>query len=181
MSFTWRLQGTTPTVIGGTDIVHLAGASFNSPIAAGEYNDSTHVKNAGGDNLSASNTPNNNKYISTNQIQINGGSTVALNTLSNANAALRVTFENAEAVALTDIKFYAFDTVTPANAPVNLVVRACEPGDTNWSTPHGSGSALDLADRNTPATSHELYLGLSVSPETAGAKVATLRLELTYS
>jgi hypothetical protein len=64
-TFTWALQGGTPTTVGATDIVQLAGsAGFDSKITVGEYNDTTHVKSNVGANDSSGNTPNNVKFIS---------------------------------------------------------------------------------------------------------------------
>ena len=40
-TFTWTLQGATPTTIDATDKIQFAGATFGSPITVGSYNDST--------------------------------------------------------------------------------------------------------------------------------------------
>ena len=63
-TFTWVLQGTSPTTIEATDIVQFAGATFDSAITVGSYNDSTHVESSVGANDSSGNTPKNSKFIS---------------------------------------------------------------------------------------------------------------------
>ena len=40
-TFTWTLQGTSPTTIDADDIIQFAGATFDSPITVSSYNDST--------------------------------------------------------------------------------------------------------------------------------------------
>jgi hypothetical protein len=186
-TFTWELQGTSATTIAATDKVQFAAATFDSAIAVTEWNDSTHVKTNADANKSSGNTPRNNKFISQaggtggdSQIQINGGSTVDLDTLTTANAALKINFSDAESVATTDAVFYAYDGTTPATAPVNVSIVGAEVGDTNWTTIEGSGSALSLED-SSAATSHDFYIAVSASPDTAGLKTGALRIELTYS
>lgn len=139
-TFTWTLQGTSPTTIGATDIIQFAGATFDSAIEVSAWNDSTHVKSSGGSNLSSGNTPRNNKFISQtggtggdSQIQINGGSTVDLDTLTTANAAIKINFADDASVITEAGVVYAFDGTTPATAPVGVSVKMAEVGDTNWN------------------------------------------------
>lgn len=185
-TFTWELQGTTPTTIEATDKVQFAGSAFDSAIAVTEWNDSTHVKSSGGSNDSSGNTPNNVKFIS--QSGGTGGDSQAdwgdgtedLDAITNAEATLKINFSDASSVATSDAVFYAYDGTTPATAPVNVSIVAAEVGDANWTTIEGSGSALALED-NTAATSHDYFIAVSASPDTAGLKTGSLRIELTYS
>lgn len=187
-TFTWELQGSTPTTIAATDRVQFAGAGgFDSKITVGEYNDTTHVKTSGDADKSSGNTPKNNKFISQSggtggdsQVDIGSG-TVDLDTLVNGDAALKINFSDAASVAITNAIFYAYDGVTTTAVPTGVTFVAAEVGDTNWTAAEGSGAALTLTDQ-AAATSHDYYIAMSVSPDSVGLKSAfELRCELTYS
>lgn len=186
-SFVWAVQGGTPTTVGATDVIRFAGGTFTTPIQATEYNTSTHVRNSGGSETSGSNTPNNVEFIS--QTGGTGGDSQAdwgdgtedLDQITNAEATLNINFSDAAAVSITDAIFYTYDGSTPATAVPDLDVRAAEVGDTNFTEAEGSGSALELTDQTSPATSHNYYIAVSVSPQTGGLKSGAGRIELTYS
>lgn len=185
-TFIWSLLGETPTVIGATDVIRFAGGTFTAPIQATEYNDSTHVRNAEGTDISASNTPNNVKFIS--QSGGTGGDSQAdwgdgtedLDQITNAEATFNIDFSDDASVETLDTIMYAYDGTTPATAPVGVDVRLAEVGDTNFTEAEGSGNALELNDQTTPATSHDFYVAASVSPATAGLKTGTFRFQTTY-
>jgi hypothetical protein len=185
--FTWALQGSTPTTIGETDIIQFAGdGGFNSKVTVDEYNDSTHVKSSGGDNDSNGNTPNNVKFVS--QTGGTGGDSQAdwgdgtedLDQITNGEATLKITFADAAEIETEDAILYAYNGVTPATPPVGVDVRAAEVGDANWTQAEGSGAALQLDHNNTPATSHDFYIPVSVSPTSVGLKSFAFRIELTF-
>lgn len=187
-TFTWQLQGTSPTTIDSQDILQFAGGDgFDSPIPVTEYNDTTHVKD-GDDNSdkSSGNTPNNVKFIS--QSGGTGGDSQAdwgdgtedLDQITNGEATLKINFSDAASVETTDAVIYAYDGTTPATAPVNVDVRMAEVGDTNFTQAEGSGSPVTINDDGTPATSHDYYIAVSMSPATAGLKEGAIRIELTY-
>lgn len=184
----WELQGTTPTEIEATDILQFAGlGGFNEPIVVNSYNDTTHVKsNAGADN-SAGNDPRNNKFISQSggsggdsQVQVDGGATVNLDTLVDADAALHINLSDVSSFEVADAIFFVYSG-SPATPPVGIDVRVAEITDTNFTQAEGSGSPLLLADQGTPATDHDYYIVISYSPLTAGMKNQTMRLEATLS
>ncbi len=186
-TFTWELQGSTPTEIGATDILQFAGSGgFDTSIPVTEYNDTTHVKASGGDDLSDGNTPNNNKFIS--QTGGTGGDSQAdwgdgtedLDQITTAEAALHILFSDDASVATSDAVIYGYDGTTPATPPVNVDVRLAEVGDTNFVQAEGSGAALELEDQ-TADTDHDYYIVASMSPSTAGLKTGKLRIELTFS
>ncbi len=187
-TFTFTLQGATPTVIEATDVLQFAGAGgFDSKVTVGEYNDTTHVKSSGAANDSSGNTPNNNKFIS--QAGGTGGDSQAdwgdgtedLDQITDAECALLINFADASSVAITDAIFYAYDGSTTTAAPTGVTFVAAEQGDTNFTGAEGSGSALALADQ-AAATSHDYYIVPSASPDSVGLKSAfALRIELTYS
>lgn len=185
-TFTWQLQGASPTTIDATDLLQFAGAAFDDPITVGQYNDSTHVESSVGANDSSGNTPKNNKFISQSggtggDSQVNvGAGTVDLDTVSTANSALKINFSDGASVSTTGAVFYAYDGTTPANAPVGVDFRAAEQGDANFTEAEGSGAPVTIND-DTAATSHDYFLIVSASPTSVGEKTAfALRIELTY-
>lgn len=184
-TFLWELQGLTPTEIdiGDADVLRFAGADFATGIAVTEYNDTTHVRLAGGTDKSDGNTPNNNKFIS--QTGGTGGDSQAdwgdgiedLDQIATAEAALKVTITDVASITVTDAIVYAYNGVTPATPPPNLDVRLAEVGDANFTQAEGSGNALALTDSGTPGTSHDFFLVPSVSPATVGLKSFKIRFE----
>lgn len=187
-TFTWTLQGTSPTTIGATDKVQFAGASgFDDPIVVGSYNDTTHVESSGGANSSSGNTPRNNKFVSqtggsAGKSQANwGDGTEDLDAITTAEAALKINFADASSVATTNAIFYAYDGSTTTAVPTGVDFRAAEVGDTNFTEAEGSAAAVTITD-DTAATSHDYYIVMSASPASVGEKTAfALRIELTYT
>lgn len=185
-TYTWELQGGTPTEIEPTDILQFAGAAFNDPITVGEYNDTTHVKASGGGNDSSGNTPNNNKFIS--QAGGTGGDSQAdwgdgtedIDQITDAEATLHIEFAHGSSVAITDHILYAYDGTTPATAPPGVDVRLAEVGDTNFTEAEGSGAALAVND-SAAATTHDFYILASCGPTSVGLKSFKFRDELTYT
>lgn len=187
-TFTWTLQGTSPTTIDATDIIQFAGAGgFGTNVTVGQYNGSTHVESSVGANDSSGNSPKNNKFISQtggtggdSQVDVGSG-TVDLDTVSQADSALKVNFSDAASVATTGAIAYAYDGSTPANPPTGVTFVMAERLDANFTAAEGSGAALGLNDQ-TAATSHDFYLIPSVSPDSVGLKTAfAIRVELTYA
>ncbi len=185
-TFTFYLQGGTPTEIEATDKLQFAGGTFDRRIAVDAYNASTHVKTAADADKSAANTPKNNKFISQAggtggdwQVDIGAG-TVDLDTVSDANAALKINFADAASVAVVDAVVYAYDGSTPATPPPGVDVRLAETGDANFTEAEGSGSPLELADQTTPATSHDYFIVASASPTSVGLKAYAYAMSLTY-
>lgn len=187
-TFTWALQGSTPTTVEATDIVQFAGSGgFDSKITVGEYNDTTHVKSSVGANDSSANTPNNVKFIS--QSGGTGGDSQAdwgdgtedLDAILDAECTLEINFSDASSVATESAIFYAYDGTTTTNGPTGVTFVAAEGGDTNFTAAEGSGSAVSLTDQ-AAATSHDFYIACSASPDSVGLKDSfSLRCELTYS
>lgn len=180
-TFTWELQGTSPTVIAATDRVQMAGpGGFDSRITVGQYNDTNHVKTAANANKSAGNTPKNNKFLTASTVDIGAGS-VALSSIATTDAALKINFADAASVEITGAVFYAYDGTTITDVPVGVTFKAAEIGDTNWTDAEGSASPVTLAD-SAAATSHDYFIAVSASPDSVGLKQAFVgRVELTYS
>jgi hypothetical protein len=191
-TFTWLLQSNDPygqdTELRGdpdNDILQFAGAAFGDPIFVGEYNDSTHIEASGGADLSDGNVPNNNKFISQtggtggdSQVQVNGGSTVDLDTVTEAEAVLNINVADAASITVVSPVFFSYDPNQSVADPLaGIDVRAAEVGDANFTEAEGSGSPLELADSSTPSTSHDFYIVLSKGATATGVKLDTLRFE----
>ena len=177
----WKLQGTTATTIDATDSIAFSNGTFGQPIQVGSYNDKTHVRTSGGTDKSASNSPHNTKYLTSTTMSLNGGASANLSTLTTANSPLKITVSESVNITVTGVKMYAYDGTTTTNAPSGMNVYLAEQGDTAWVQAHGSGSALELDDHSTAATSHDFYVAISASPTSVGVKSANkLRLEFVY-
>lgn len=186
-TYTWYLQGTSPTTIEATDLLQFAGAAFDDAITVGEYNATTHVESSVGADDSSGNTPNNVKFISqaggtAGDSQADwGDGTEDLDAITDGECTLKINFAHASAVAVTDHIFYAYDGSTTTDAPTGVTFVAAESGDANWTAAEGSAAALSIADSGS-STSHDFYIAVSASPDSVGEKTAfTLRSELTYS
>jgi hypothetical protein len=187
-TFTWQLQGSTPTTIEATDIVQFAGSGgFDSKVTVGAYNDTTHVASSIGADDSSGNTPNNNKFISqaggtAGDSQADwGDGTEDLDAILDAECAIKINFSDASSVITESAIFYAYDGSTTTTAPTGVTFVAAESGDANFTAAEGSAAAVTLTDQST-GTSHDFYIVASVSPDSVGLKDAfTLRIELTYS
>lgn len=187
-TYTWSLQGGTPTTIEATDLIQFAGpAGFDDPITVNAYNDTTHVESSVGADDSSGNTPNNNKFIS--QAGGTGGDSQAdwgdgtedLDQITDAECALKINFAHGSAVAVTDHVLYAYNGSSQATGPTEVDFRAAEQGDANFTEAEGSGAPVTVGD-SASATSHDFYFAISASPTTVGEKTAfKIRDELTYT
>jgi hypothetical protein len=179
-TYTWYLQGSSPTTIEATDIIQFAGASFDSAIIVGAYNDSTHVESSVGANDSDGNTPNNNKYIASGTADWGDG-TEDLTSITDAECALKINFAHTSAVAISDHIIYAYDGSTTTAVPTGVTFQIAESGDAAWTNAEGSAAALSVGDSGSSA-SHDFYFLISASPESVGEKTAfKIRDELTYT
>lgn len=179
-TFTWYLQGTSPTTVDATDIYQFAAGTFNSPITVGSYNDTTHVETSVGGDKSSGNTPKSSKYLTSSTVSISGGGSQNLNTVTTANCPVKINFSHGTSVNTTAAVFYAYDGTTTTAAPTEVTFKAAEQGDGTWTDAEGSASAVSLNDQ-AASTSHDFFILASVSPDTVGLKTAfRFRCELTY-
>jgi hypothetical protein len=186
-TYTWYLQGASPTTIEATNIIQFAAATFGSPITVNAYNNTTHVESSVGANDSSGNTPKNNKFISQtggtggdSQVDVGAG-TVDLDSVTTGNCALKINFSHATSVVTTGHIVYAYDGTTTTAVPTEVDCRIAEQGDANWTEAEGSAAGCTITD-DTTGTSHDYYILISASPTTVGAKTAfKIRSELTYS
>lgn len=186
-TWTWTLQGSTPTTIDASDVLQFASGTFNSAITVGSYNTSMHVDQNGGGSVddASGHTPKNNKFVS--QTGGTGGDSQAdwgdgtedIDQILTSECALKINFSDTSSVATTNGKFFAYGADVDTN-PTGVTFVAAEQGDTNFTAAETQSSAVSLND-DSAATSHDFYLIVSASPDSVGAKSFTLRAELTYS
>lgn len=180
-TYVWTLQGTSPTTIDATDIIQFAGAVFGSALFINNFQDSTHVKSNAGANDSFGNAPHNTKYIAAGTCQLDGGGTVAVNTITTGQCPLKINFSHGVAVAITNHFIYAYDGVSTANPPTDVTFYIAEQGTAAWTNAEGSAAALAVTDSGS-ATSHDFFFLISAAATSVGLKDAfVLRDELIYT
>lgn len=179
-TFTWTLQGTSPTTIEATDRIKFAGGTFSTAVTVGSYNTSCHVASSADADDSSGNGPKYSQYLTSNTVDIGGGS-VSLSSVSTADCPLKINFSDASSVTTTSAILYAYDGTTTTSAPTGVTFYAAEQGDTNWTNAEGSAAGVTITD-DTASTSHDYYFCISASPDSVGEKTAfAIRIELTYS
>jgi hypothetical protein len=173
--------GPALTAIGATDKLwwQAAGAfayGAGGAILITEYNGGFHIIDASNAELCDTGHAVNLKYIDTDSVQIAGGSTVDLSTVTTAQCLnLLISCDpNAEVTAAS---FFCYGAAE-ADPPAGLTVKGFEQGDTDWSDVGGSAAAKALGTSES-AAAHNFYFGLSVSPTSNGAKTGTLKLSAT--
>ena len=167
----WELQGTSDTIIEATDLIQFSDGTFDNPITVSAFNGGTHVRASGGTDDSTGNTPNNVKYVASGTGDWGDG-TESLADITDAECTLLITVSYDTNITVTDITMYAYDGTTPATAPTNLDVYLLEQGDAAWTNADGSAAAITLGDSTTPATGHDFYVAMSVSPSAVGTQSA---------
>lgn len=100
--------------------------------------------------------------------------------VDNSEATLRIRLTTDSSVLTQNTSFRAFDRSNIDNSPSGVTVYACEinkpspsvrgSGDTYWTQIYGSGATLALDDSTTASGVHSFYVGLTVSPQSIGAK-----------
>ena len=186
-TFTWALQGVTPTTLEDTDKLQLAGATFDSAVTVSEYQDSTHVESSVGANDSDGNTPNNVKFISQDggtagDSQADwGDGTEDIDAILQSECTLDILFNHGSSVITENAIFYAYDGTTTTAVPTGVTFQAAELADAAWTNAEGSAAAVTITDDAT-GTDHHYFISVSASPESVGLKEAfKLRIELTYA
>jgi hypothetical protein len=193
-TFTWTLQGVSPTTIGAlaTDELEFAGAGgFGSKVTVGAWQDTTHVRTLPSTDKSTGNTPENNKFIS----QTGGGAgdseadwgdgTEDIDAILTSECALLINFAHGSSVITENAIFFGYQQgASTTTVPLDVNVKAAEQGDIIFTDAEGSAAALGLTDQGT-STSHDFFIILSCSPSAVGLKDSVgelaFRIELDYS
>lgn len=181
-----RTDGTSTITVGATDRVwYTSGVNITDNVVVSSYQDGTHIS----DNADAHQATcggagghvNNLKYLSSTTVSINGAGSATLSgsVPTNAQMPFKFNFSDASSVATSAGKFYSYDGTTDATGMVGVTVQAIEKTNTTWTAANGSGSALTLANQSA-ATSHDFFVGASMSPTSTGAKTGKIKITLTY-
>lgn len=158
----------------------------NAPLSVGAFNIGTHIVDGLPGNDVCTSGPNNghnnnNQYVSSGQISINGGSAVALNDTNLAEGActVRIRLTHDQSVQTQNSFFYAFNGSNHSSPAVNVVAYAFERGvgANQWTKindypsvgGNNSGSRLDIGDKSS-GTEHLWYLALSATGQQAGTQ-----------
>jgi hypothetical protein len=161
-------------------LIQFSDGTFDNPITVSSYNDGTHVRSSGGSDDSTGNTPNNVKYVASGTADWGDG-TENCSAIIDGECTLKITVAYDSSITVTDITMWAYDGTTESTAPTNLDVYLFESGDTAWTNADGSGAAMSLTDSDTPATSHDFYVAMSVSPSAVGTQSSNaVKFAFTY-
>lgn len=194
--------GPSWTDIAANTIVFSGTGGLTTPVTVAAWQDESHIGNGDpGTDQCGANHPNNVKWTATDSMELNGGANQAINdtNITADEATIQVVFTHGSAVALTNVRFYAYDGTTTTTPAIGVDCVAFQQGETevawtviNDETTSGAltvgsiggdntGERLDLADSGS-ATDHTYTIALSASPETVGAKADfDFGVALTYS
>ena len=188
-------NGTTALSTSG---VGFYGATFGSSVQVASFQDSTFITNSNG--TVNGGAMNNNKYVGTSSgVQVNGDSTVNLNTVALASGSLNVRFTFDSVVMTQNGQFRIMDRVdadAPASGVTSEVAQLCNGGSgvdqgtgaaqashNGWMALAGSGTTMTLlsspgsgglspSGTGTTDTRHDWYLTLSATPTSIGSKTS---------
>jgi len=188
--------GPTWTDLGANTLVFSSSLTdLTAAITVNSYNDGTHAGNGDpGTDQCGANHMNNVKYISSNNMSVNGGGSEAINdtNLATTECTLRLHFNHTSSVAVTNARAYIYKpSVSVTTKADNVMAYGFERGEsaTAWSLINDTGSTggdntgerLDLANSGS-AQDHYWYIALSLSPATVGShNDVDLGMALTYS
>ena len=193
-TFTWTLQGASPTTIGAvaTDELEFAGGGgFGTKVVVGAWQDTIHVRTLPSTDKSTGNTPENNKFIS--QAGGGGGDSQAdwgdgtedIDQITTAECSLLVNFSHGSAVITENNIFFGYQQGAAVTVvPLDVDVKAAEATDTHFTDAEGQAAGLAIADDGS-STSHDYFIIISCSPSAVGLKDSVgelaFRMELDYS
>lgn len=190
----WKIPKYDPDllIVNGSGLAFF-GTGFGTSVAVGSYQDSTFVSNGAG--TSQANQCDNNKFINSSSLSVNGAGTILLTELPNQNSTLEINAEFDSAVTLQNWKLYAYDRDNINNAPSGVTLKCASvvhlsnsqaanngSGNSTWITPAGSGVIHTLLPPSpglsgtapngigTTSSSHSFYLALSATPTSVGSK-----------
>jgi hypothetical protein len=182
----WQSLGANRLVFAGSL------ADITAMILAGQFQDGMHVgSGTPGTDQCATNHCRQVKWLTDSTMSCQGAASETINdtNLADAEATLRVHFNDSVARSIQNGRFYCFDGSTVTNKAVGLDVAAYEKGNSStwfhlndYSTSgnasfatggiggDNSGQRIGMGSRGSAATDQYWYYALSASPETAGSK-----------
>lgn len=195
-------EGSAIANLSGSGLGFYSDSGFGYSIAVGSYNGRTFITDSTG--TAQGPEVDNNKYLTSSTVVYGQtGSGINLRALPNYLSTLNIRFTHASAVQLQNIKLYGYDRVSKNNSPSGVTFYAAQiihpdttqtvngSGSTSWVLMNGSGSTLSctagpgtsgLSPNGTGTTDsrHDIYVALTASPNTVGAKEFGLFFEAEY-
>lgn len=166
----------------GSAGVQLAAAVFGSNVELNSYQDTSHVV-LGSDHYCVNTHLNNTKYVDSTHLQINGGSTVAINpgtpVPSHQQVPLKVTFTHSETVTVTNPSIQAFDPAAPTSGAISdMSIYAFEASNHSaWKNINGTPQTFSA---RSGALSYDWYFALSALPIHGEPKTFGLLFTVAY-
>jgi hypothetical protein len=169
------------------------GVGFGQAIPVASYQDTTFITNGAGTVQGAQ--TDNNKFINSSSVSINGGGTILLTQLPNYLTTCEVRFTHSSAVQCQNWTLRAYDRSNIDNAPSGVTLKVASvshlstlqsdnngSGNSTWVTPAGSSVIHTLLPPSpglsgqaqngvgTTGSWHSWYTALSASPTSTGSK-----------
>lgn len=178
--------GSAWTAVGATDKAYFqASGAFaygsGGAITVGEYNGGTHIINASNTELCTTAHPANIEYSSdVTHYKKDGGAETAIDATHPATTdCFRLHGACSPNAEVTASYIYAYGA-TEADAVSGATVYAVQPGvAAEWEDIGGSGNSKSLGT-SVSAADHYLYIAITVTPTSNGAKSGTLKGSMTF-
>lgn len=160
-------------------------------IPTASYQNGTHVINSGHttDVCTNPHVPNI-KWLTSSTWSLNGGGSVAISEIADTATQFRWHFNDASSRVIQNVNIHVYNNSSNAVRATGVDAQGWVKGNTmtNWQevnndsgTTGGTGSGIVGAGLGrTTATDQYWYCALSMSPESAGAKVAAAGISLEY-
>lgn len=182
---------------GANDTIKFARSSFSSSVRVGQYQDTSWVSDDSGS--TNYNQLTNTKYVDASGVSLDGASRADLTAIPVSGVTVRIHFnESADPVQLQNSEFIVYDGVDVDNDPTGVTVQVFEAsitpsgtlstasasglnanGNSVWTSVHGS-TTLPLITQSGLDTDHYVYLGISVTPSSVGAKTWSMQYSTEY-
>lgn len=146
-------------------------------IPVNTWNDGFHIVNAANAELCAAGHPPNLKYVASGTVDIAGGGTVNLNTVTTAQC-LNLLASCSPNAAVTAASWFVHGT-TEADVVANCDVYGFIQAESAWDTTIAGSAAADDLGTKTSAATHNFYVGVSLRPTNNGAITGTLKFSVT--
>lgn len=178
--------------LGFFNTIGTAGSAITpDSIPTASYNGGTHVINAAHttDICTNPHTPNI-KYLTSSTWSLNGAASAAISEIADTSTSFRWHFNDASSRVIQNVNIHVYNNSSNAVRATGVDAQGWVKGNsmTTWTevnndsaTSGGTGSGITGGGlARTTATDQYWYCALSMSPESAGAKVAAAGISLEY-